>query len=334
MFNDFINGFLLELSLVMTVGLQSAFILKQGIRREFVIIAVLTCFFSETLLVTIGIAGMGALVRSIPHLNQIITGIGIVFLFFYAGKSLYAAVKKNDYIIIDNEEKGLVSKKEVLLSGLAFALLNPHVIIDTTIMGSLAANFYPHHWVFGAGVISAAFVWYAFLGTVGATLAKPLNKPKTWKVINILIAALFLGTALISGVVTFATIIEQDKENGVKTNYVEATAKSIVNAGTFYSVGLLAANIGKLGTTSKIDTENIQFSNTVLKKIHERRPYINSRITMDEIIMASKPTKDPIISSWLRWDVPGSFNNSYGKWELVINPSNNTVYHFLFRSNK
>lgn len=195
MFNDFINGFLLELSLVMTVGLQSAFILKQGIRREFVIIAVLTCFFSETLLVTIGIAGMGALVRSIPHLNQIITGIGIVFLFFYAAKSLYAAVKKNDYIIIDNEEKGLVSKKEVLLSGLAFALLNPHVIIDTTIMGSLAANFYPHHWVFGAGVISAAFVWYAFLGTVGATLAKPLNKPKTWKVINILIAVLCIYMA-------------------------------------------------------------------------------------------------------------------------------------------
>ena len=57
-FSDFIQGFLLELGLVMTVGLQSAFILKQGIRREYVIVAVLTCFFSETLLVTIGIAGM------------------------------------------------------------------------------------------------------------------------------------------------------------------------------------------------------------------------------------------------------------------------------------
>ena len=81
---DFIQGFLLELSLVMTVGLQSAFILKQGIRREYVIVAVLTCFFSETLLVTIGIAGMGALVHSIPHLYEIITGTGIVFLLFYA----------------------------------------------------------------------------------------------------------------------------------------------------------------------------------------------------------------------------------------------------------
>lgn len=192
---DFIQGFLLELGLVMTVGLQSAFILKQGIRREYVIVAVLTCFFSETLLVTIGIAGMGALVRSIPHLYEIITGTGIIFLLFYAGRSLYAAVKKNDYIVIDNEEKGFVSKKEVLLSGLAFALLNPHVIIDTTIMGSLAANFYPHHWIFGLGVICAAFVWYSFLGTIGATLAKPLNHPKTWKVINILIAALCIYIA-------------------------------------------------------------------------------------------------------------------------------------------
>ena len=192
---DFIQGFLLELGLVMTVGLQSAFILKQGIRREYVIVAVLTCFFSETLLVVTGIAGMGAVVRSIPHLSEIITGAGIVFLFFYAGRSLYAAVRKNDYIVIDNEEKGLVSKKEVLLSGLAFALFNPHVIIDTTIMGSLAANFYPHHWIFGLGVICAAFVWYSFLGTVGAALAKPLSHPKTWKIINVIIAALCIYMA-------------------------------------------------------------------------------------------------------------------------------------------
>ncbi len=189
---DFIQGFLLELGLVMTVGLQSAFILKQGIRREYVIVAVLTCFFSETLLVVTGIAGMGAVVRSIPHLYEIITGAGIVFLFFYAGRSLYAAVRKNDYIVIDNEEKGLVSKKEVLLSGLAFALFNPHVIIDTTIMGSLAANFYPHHWIFGLGVICAAFVWYSFLGTA---LAKPLSHPKTWKIINVIIAALCIYMA-------------------------------------------------------------------------------------------------------------------------------------------
>lgn len=201
-FSDFLNGFLLELGLVMTVGLQSAFILKQGIRREYVVIAVLTCFFGETLLVSIGIAGMGALVRSIPNLYQIITIVGIVFLIFYALKSFYSAFKKSDYIVIDNTEKGLATKKEVLLTGLAFALLNPHVIIDTTIMGTLAANFYPHQWIFGAGVISAAFVWYTFLGTLGATLAKPLNKPKTWKVINIIIGIIcvYMATQFIQNI--------------------------------------------------------------------------------------------------------------------------------------
>lgn len=192
---DFLDGFLLELGLVMTVGLQSAFILKQGIRREYVVIAVLTCFFGETLLVSIGIAGMGALVQSVPYLKQIITGIGILFLLFYGLKSFYSAAKKSDYIVIDNEEKGLATSKEVLFTGLAFALLNPHVIIDTTIMGTLASKYYPHQWVFGAGVISAAFVWYTFLGTIGATLAKPLNKPKTWKIINVIIGIICIYMA-------------------------------------------------------------------------------------------------------------------------------------------
>lgn len=69
-------------------------------------------------------------------------------------------------------------------------------------MGTLAANFYPHQWIFGAGVISAAFVWYTFLGTLGATLAKPLNKPKTWKVINIIIGIIcvYMATQFIQNI--------------------------------------------------------------------------------------------------------------------------------------
>lgn len=192
---DFIRGFLLELGFVMTVGLQSAFILKQGIRREYVITAVLTCFAGETLLVSIGIGGMGALINSIPSLYQIVTFIGILFLVFYAGRSFYAAVKRNDYIVIDDKSSKSSTWKEVFVSGLGFALLNPHVVIDTTMMGTIAANFYPRQWIFGAGVISAAFFWYVFLGTVGATFAKPLNNPKTWKVINVLIGLLCLFMA-------------------------------------------------------------------------------------------------------------------------------------------
>ncbi len=195
-FSDFLDGFLIELGLVMTVGLQSAFILKQGIRREYVITAILTCFFGETLLVSIGIAGMGALVNSIPFLHKIVVGVGIVFLIFYGLKSFYSAIKSNDCLVVDNKETGLASWKEVLFAGLAFALLNPHVIIDTTLMGSLAARYFPHQWIFGAGVITAAFTWYVFLGTVGSALAKPLNNVKTWKVINVIIGIICIYMAV------------------------------------------------------------------------------------------------------------------------------------------
>lgn len=195
--SNFIQGFLLELSLVMTVGLQSAFILKQGIRREHVAIAVLTCFIGEATLVTIGIAGMGALVNSIKYLKEIVLVIGILFLIYYALKSFYSAYKKDDYILIDNNEVGTASAKEIFLAGLAFAFLNPHVIIDTTIMGSLSAKFIPYEWIFGLGVYAAALFWYSFLGTVGASLAKPLNNPKTWVVINILIGILCLFMAVV-----------------------------------------------------------------------------------------------------------------------------------------
>lgn len=189
--SDFIHGFLIELGLVMTVGMQSAYIIKQGLRREYAVIAVAACFFSETLLVVLGIAGMGAVVNSVPYLYQIITAVGIVFLIFYALKSFYAALRKSESINIDIVEFHS-SKKEVFFAGLAFALLNPHVIIDTTIMGSLAANYYPHQWIFGAGVIAAALSWYSFLGTAGSAFAKFLNKPKTWKIINVLIGSLCL----------------------------------------------------------------------------------------------------------------------------------------------
>lgn len=190
------QGFLIELSLVMTVGMQSAFILKQGLRKEFVLAAVLACLLGESILVTIGIAGMGVLLNSIPSLQNIVTGIGIAFLIFYAIISIKDAIKNEDYIDLNNEDnKHLKSFKTVFLSGLAFALLNPHTIIDTTIMGSLAGRFHPNHWYFAIGVYLAALTWYAFLGILGSVLAKPLNKRNVWRAINILIAIICLFMA-------------------------------------------------------------------------------------------------------------------------------------------
>ena len=190
MFSDFINGFLIELALIVTVGMQNAFILRQGIRREFTAAVVIVCTFCECVLVTIGIAGMGAILTSRPALLNIITWLGICFLIFFAIKSFYNAFKSTEVLDASKAEIQSKTLPKIILAAVAFCWLNPHVILDSTLMGAFSTQYYPHQWIFGAGVYAGAFVWFCFLGILGRVLAKPLNSPKTWKVINILIALL------------------------------------------------------------------------------------------------------------------------------------------------
>lgn len=190
MFFDFLNGFLIECALIMAVGLQNAFILRQGIRREYTAAAVLACTFCECALVSVGIAGMGAILTSRPTLINIITLLGICFLIFYALKSIYTAFKSNEALDFRSADAKSKTARQVIISAVAFSWLNPHVILDTTLMGAFSTKYYPHQWIFGMGVFSAAFLWFCFLGILGRALAKPLNSPKTWRVINLCIALL------------------------------------------------------------------------------------------------------------------------------------------------
>ena len=170
--------------------MQNAFILRQGIRREYTATVVLTCAFCECVLVTIGIAGMGALLTSRPALLTAITWLGIIFLIIFALKSLYSAFTSKETLNIDKAEIEAKSRTKIILAAVAFCWLNPHVILDSTLMGAFSTQYYPHQWIFGAGVYAGAFTWFCFLGILGRILAKPLNNPKTWKWINIFIALL------------------------------------------------------------------------------------------------------------------------------------------------
>lgn len=190
MLQTFINGFLIELSLIISVGLQNAFILRQGIRSENVIVAIVVCTICESLLVTIGIAGVGAIISTHTWLIKVITILGVVFLTFYALRSVYMAIYSNEALIVDTEMVGKRTALAVALSALSFGLLNPHVLIDTTLMGGLSVRYFPYQWYFCLGAITAATLWYSFLGLLGKIIAKPLNKPRTWKIINLLIALL------------------------------------------------------------------------------------------------------------------------------------------------
>lgn len=190
MFPDFLDGFLIECALIMAVGLQNAFVLRQGIRREYVSAAVIACTFCECTLVSVGIAGIGAVLASRPAFINAITLFGVCFLIFYALKSVYATFKSNEALDFQTADAKSKTIWQVIMSAVAFSWLNPHVILDTTLMGAFSTKYYPHQWIFGAGVFAAAFMWFSSLGILGRALAKPLNSPKTWRFINLCIALL------------------------------------------------------------------------------------------------------------------------------------------------
>ena len=174
--------------------MQNAFILRQSIKKEHIVTAILILTLVESSLLFAGTAGMGVLLTIFPNLSKIITIIGALFLIVYAIKSIVSAIRNTDMLTVDETGNKLKPLSIVILA-LGFGYLNPHVIVDMTLMGSLAIHNYPHQWEFFTGAVVGAFTWYVFLGLLGRFCAKKLSEPKVWKVVNIIIAILCLFMA-------------------------------------------------------------------------------------------------------------------------------------------
>ncbi len=191
----FIPGFLLGGSLIIAIGAQNAFILRQGLLREHVFILCLICALSDALLIASGVGGLGTIVSRSPALIGAVTVGGALFLAVYAiiafrrafsGKTLQAASAKGS---------GL---NAAIATCLAFTFLNPHVYLDTVVLiGSLSGSYpYPARLWFGVGAMAASFVWFFGLG-YGARLLEPVfAKPAAWKVLDILIGLVMAGLSL------------------------------------------------------------------------------------------------------------------------------------------
>ena len=190
MLTIFFKGLFLGASLIIAIGLQNAFILRQGIKRVHVLPAVLTAIFVDVVLIGAGVLGFGYLIEQHPALIQWVTWGGAAFLFFYGAKSFYSALKPGH---MDGERaKGMIkqgSAKEVFLILIGISLLNPHVYLDTVVLiGSLSASYGEiGKYYFGGGAMVASFIWFFALG-YGARLLTPFfAKPKAWQILDILI---------------------------------------------------------------------------------------------------------------------------------------------------
>ena len=189
MFSAFITGFFLGLSLIVAIGAQNAFVLRQGILRQHVFYIALFCSISDALLIILGVAGISYFFNDfINEYSKVIFGFAALWLFSYGTFRLKAAFKANSEIIENNLEPS--SLLNALSIAAIFTFANPHVYLDTMILiGSISQQFLGLNKVYFAfGACSASFIWF-FGIAYGAKLLTPImQKPKHWRILDLLIA--------------------------------------------------------------------------------------------------------------------------------------------------
>ena len=187
MFNIFFTGLLLGGSLIIAIGAQNAYVLKQGLLRSHVFIICLICALSDALLISIGTTGIGKIIEDHPEWLKAITWFGAVYLFIFGILSFRSALSNQT---LHAATTNTTQKTQVIISTvLALTFLNPHVYLDTVLLiGSIASPYANvERLYFTLGAISASFIWFFFLG-YGARFLIPLfNKPVAWKILNTLI---------------------------------------------------------------------------------------------------------------------------------------------------
>jgi len=186
-------GFAASLVLIVAIGAQNAFVLRQGLRREHVLPVVLTCAVSDLMLIVAGIAGLGAVVSARPTAVTVIRWAGAAFLLAYAALAAKRAWRPGALRATDRAPATLGA---TLLTCLALTYLNPHVYLDTVLLLGSVAQQHPHRWLFGIGAAVASGVWFSALGLGAHRLAPVLSRPAAWRVLDGLIAVVMTAVAI------------------------------------------------------------------------------------------------------------------------------------------
>ena len=189
-----LSGLGLGLSLIVAIGAQNAFVLRQGLRGEHVLPVVLVCAVSDAVLVVAGVLGAGALLDRVPGLLLVFRFGGAAFLLCYAALAARRALRPG---ALGAEAGGAgVPVATALATAFALTLLNPHVYLDTVVLlGSIAQTHGEHRLFFAAGACTASALWFAGLGW-GARLLRPLfARPGAWRVLDALVAMVMAGIA-------------------------------------------------------------------------------------------------------------------------------------------
>ncbi len=195
----YFSGFSLGLSLILAIGSQNAFVLKLGIRRQYVFMICFLCAFSDAILIFLGVMGFGVVIQEYPAIETIARYGGAMFLFVYGIQSFVSAFTKSH--ALNDVAENQASRLKTALLCLAFTWLNPHVYLDTVILlGSVSTQYHEQRSLFAMGAMTASFVFFFSLGYGARILAPVFKNPRAWKILEFFVGCtmLVIGISLVT----------------------------------------------------------------------------------------------------------------------------------------
>lgn len=201
MVTAFLEGFGLGLGLIVAIGAQNAFVLRQGLRNQYLFITAFICSISDAALIFFGLFGFGAIVARYPEIISALTWGGAIFIFIYGLGSFRSSLSAK--ILSLEPTKEVSGLRNTVFATLAFTWLNPHVYLDTVVLiGSIGTRYDLFNRVlFGTGAMLASIIWFFGLAYGAGKLAPVLEKPVAWRVLDAMIGIImwWIAYSLVSG---------------------------------------------------------------------------------------------------------------------------------------
>jgi len=195
MLNSALHGFVMGLSLIVPIGAQNAFVLKQGLKQQHVFAICLCCALSDAILISSGVLGFSALVMLHPNWLNIAKYFGAIFLLIYGAQHFYQAWKGEQRLDVSQNEVPALYK--ILFICLGLTWLNPHVYLDTVVLlGSISTQYPNTQLYFALGAITASFLFFFSLGYAARYLQPVFQRPQAWKILDIMIGCVMWSIAI------------------------------------------------------------------------------------------------------------------------------------------
>jgi L-lysine exporter family protein LysE/ArgO len=194
MLTALLAGLGLGLSLIVAIGAQNAFVLRQGLRREHIVAVVIICALSDAVLITLGVWGLGGLIEETGWLLAGVRIAGAAFLTWYGVRS---AIRAGRPATLNTDPGGApISLRTAVITALALTWLNPHVYLDTVmLLGSIGATYGELQWWFAVGAALGSVAWFTALGFGSRMLRPVFAKPAAWRILDGLIAVVMIAIA-------------------------------------------------------------------------------------------------------------------------------------------